>query len=43
MSVVTLSRDGENKEPVWRVIVNGSRDNGVIEYSVTGKKLRTFN
>ena len=43
VSVITLSRDGENKEPVWRVIVNGSRDNGVIEFSISGKKLRTFN
>jgi hypothetical protein len=42
VQVITLSRDGENKEPVWRIIVNGSRDNGVIEFSVAGKKLRTF-
>lgn len=43
VQVVTLTRDGQDKQPVWRVVVNGSRDNGVIEYSVTGKKLRTFN
>lgn len=43
VQVITLSRDGADKEPVWRVVVNGSRDNGVVEFSVTGKKLRTFN
>ncbi len=43
VQVVTLTRDGQNKEPVWRIVVNGSRDNGVVEFSVSGKKLRTFN
>jgi hypothetical protein len=42
VQVITLSRDGEKKQPVWRVIVNGSRENGVVEFSVTGAKLRTF-
>lgn len=43
VAVVVLERDGQGKrEPIWRVIVNGSRDNGVMEFSVTGEKLRTF-
>jgi hypothetical protein len=43
VQVVTLTRDAQSKEPVWRVVVNGSRDNAMIEFSVTGKKLRSFN
>jgi hypothetical protein len=43
VAVVVLERDGQGKrEPIWRVIVNGSRDNGVVEFSITGEKLRTF-
>jgi hypothetical protein len=44
VSVVTLDRDGQSPkhEPIWRVIVNGSRDNGVAEFSVTGEKVRQY-
>jgi hypothetical protein len=43
VAVVVLERDGQGKrEPIWRVIVNGSRDNGVVEFSLTGEKLRSF-
>lgn len=44
VAVVTLDRDGQSAkhEPIWRVVVNGSRENGVVEFSVTGEKLRQF-
>lgn len=43
VAVVVLERDGQGKrEPIWRVIVNGSRDNGVVEFSAAGEKLRSF-
>jgi hypothetical protein len=44
VAVVTLDRDaqGAKHEPIWRVVVNGSRENGVVEFSVTGEKLRQF-
>lgn len=43
VAVVILERDGQGKrEPIWRVVVNGSRDNGVVEFSVTGEKLRSL-
>jgi hypothetical protein len=40
---VYLERDGSSarREPLWRVYVNGSRDSGFVEFSVTGEKLRT--
>ncbi|HYQ18132.1 MAG TPA: hypothetical protein VEQ58_20300, partial [Polyangiaceae bacterium] len=41
VAVMILTRDSDEKDPLWRVIVNGSRDNGVVEFSVTGQKLRT--
>lgn len=42
VAVVVLERDGQGKrDPIWRVIVNGSRDNGVAEFSLAGEKLRT--
>jgi hypothetical protein len=41
VQVVVLERDSQGAHlPIWRVIVNGSRDNGVAEFSVTGEKLR---
>jgi hypothetical protein len=41
VSAVTLDRDQQgSKQPIWRVIVNGSRENAVVEFSVTGEKLR---
>lgn len=41
VQVVVLERDSQGVHlPIWRVIVNGSRDNGVAEFSVTGEKLR---
>jgi hypothetical protein len=42
VSAVVLDRDGQSPrhEPIWRVIVNGSRENGVVEFSATGEKLR---
>lgn len=44
VAVVTLERDGQSPrhEPIWRVVVNGSRENGVVEFSLTGEKLRQF-
>lgn len=42
VQVVTLSRIG-GQEPVWRVVVNGSRDNGVVEFSASGKQLKVYN
>jgi hypothetical protein len=43
VAVVLLDRDSQGQhEPIWRVIVNGSRDNGVVEFSVAGEKLRSF-
>ena len=44
VSVVMLDRDGQSPkhEPIWRVIVNGSRENGVVEFSVSGEKLRQY-
>ncbi|HYP89476.1 MAG TPA: hypothetical protein VEQ59_15015 [Polyangiaceae bacterium] len=42
VQVIILTRDSDKKDPVWRVIVNGSRDNGVVEFSVSGQKLRTL-
>jgi hypothetical protein len=42
VQIITLSRFGEKNQPVWRVHINGSRENGVVEFSVTGEKLRTF-
>jgi hypothetical protein len=43
VSVLVLERDGQGQRaPIWRVIINGSRDNGVVEFSVTGEKLRSF-
>lgn len=40
---VFLERDSFNakRDPIWRVYVNGSRDSGFIEFSVTGEKRRT--
>lgn len=39
VAVVVLDRDAQGKhEPIWRVIVNGSRDNGVVEFSTAGGK-----
>jgi hypothetical protein len=39
---VYLERDSINgkRDPIWRVYVNGSRDSGFIEFSVTGEKRR---
>jgi DNA-directed RNA polymerase subunit RPC12/RpoP len=42
IQVVTLYRDGPGQPPVWRVVVNGSRDNAVVEFSATGQKLRSL-
>ena len=43
VAVVILDRDSQGKrEPIWRVVVNGSRDNGVVEFSTKGEKLRAF-
>ncbi len=43
VAVVVLERDGQGKrEPIWRVVVNGSRANGVVEFSLSGEKLRAF-
>ncbi|HVY32631.1 MAG TPA: hypothetical protein VHB79_39110 [Polyangiaceae bacterium] len=44
VAVVTLDRDSQSTkhEPIWRVVVNGSRENGVVEFSITGEKLRQF-
>jgi hypothetical protein len=39
---VYLERDSIDgrRDPIWRVYVNGSRDSGFIEFSVTGEKRR---
>jgi len=44
ISNVILERDGSNPQhpPIWRVYVMGSRENGFVEFSVTGEKLRSF-
>jgi hypothetical protein len=44
VSNVILERDGSSpqREPIWRVYVMGSRDNGFVEFSVTGEKRRAF-
>jgi hypothetical protein len=44
VSNVILERDGSSAghEPIWRVYVMGSRDNGFVEFSVTGEKRRSF-
>jgi hypothetical protein len=44
VSNVILERDGSSPqhEPIWRVYVMGSRDNGFVEFSVTGEKRRSF-
>jgi len=41
---VILERDGSSpqREPIWRVYVMGSRENGFVEFSVTGEKRRSF-
>jgi hypothetical protein len=41
VQLVMLDRDGQGKA-IWRVIVNGSRDSGVVEFAVTGEKLRVI-
>jgi hypothetical protein len=40
---VFLERDSINgrRDPIWRIYVNGSRDGGFIEFSVSGEKRRT--
>ncbi len=40
---VMLERDSFNakRDPIWRVYVNGSRESGFVEFSVTGEKRRT--
>lgn len=40
---VYLERDGSSakRDPIWRVYVNGSRDSGFMEFSVTGQKVRS--
>jgi len=41
---VFLERDsGARREPIWRVYVNGSRDSGFMEFSLTGEKRRVAN
>ena len=44
VSNVILERDGSSPqhEPIWRVYVMGSRENGFVEFSVTGEKRRSF-
>jgi hypothetical protein len=44
VSNVILERDAGSpqREPIWRVYVMGSRDNGFVEFSVTGEKRRSF-
>jgi hypothetical protein len=39
---VFLERDSVSgkRDPIWRVYVNGSRDSGFVEFSVTGEKRR---
>lgn len=40
---VFLERDSFNakRDPIWRVYVNGSRDSGFMEFSVTGERRRS--
>ena len=42
VSNITLERDGSTPghDPIWRVYVMGSRDNGFVEFSVMGEKRR---
>jgi hypothetical protein len=44
VSNVILERDGSSPqhEPIWRVYVMGSRENGFVEFSVTGEKRRAI-
>jgi len=44
VSNVSLERDGSSpgREPIWRVYIMGSRDNGFVEFSVTGEKRRAI-
>ncbi len=44
VSNVILERDGSSPqhEPIWRVYVMGSRENGFVEFSVTGEKRRSI-
>jgi hypothetical protein len=44
VSNVILERDGSSPqhEPVWRIYVMGSRENGFVEFSVTGEKRRAY-
>jgi hypothetical protein len=44
VSNVILERDGSTPqhEPIWRVYVMGSRENGFVEFSLTGEKRRSF-
>jgi len=44
VSNVILERDATTPQhpPIWRVYVMGSRDNGFVEFSVTGEKRRSF-
>ncbi len=44
IAVLTLNRDTQSPkhEPIWHVVVSGSRDNAVVEFSASGEKLRTF-
>lgn len=39
---VILERDGSGaqREPLWRIYVNGSRDSGFVEFSTSGEKRR---
>lgn len=40
VSHVMLERDRAGNAPVWRIYVQGSRDNGFVEFSVKGEKRR---
>ena len=44
VSNVSLERDASSPahEPIWRVYVMGSRDNGFVEFSASGEKRRAF-
>jgi hypothetical protein len=44
VSNVILERDGSTPqhEPIWRVYVMGSRENGFVEFSLSGEKRRSF-
>ena len=44
VSNVILERDGSSpqREPIWRVYVMGSRENGFVEFSLAGEKRRSF-